>query len=126
MVDVHTTVTGPVTINQIDLAPILDRIDALEAAVTNPLTTIDEALTALATQVAQLTTDEAADRAAFDALATVVRAFIANVTATPGTLTTEQAAQAQAILDSLSTASAAEIAEAADETALSAEVPPVV
>ena len=128
MVDIQVTVTGPVTINQLDpeafVGPVLDRLATLEAAMTTPLTTIDEALTALQAQVVALSDAATADRAAFDSLATVVRAFIASVSA-PGTLSPEQAAQAQAILDSLSATAAAEQAEAADETALSAEVPPV-
>ncbi len=69
--------------------------------------------------------DEAADRAAFDALAAVVRAFIASVSATPGALTAEQATQAQAILDSIGAADAGETMQAADEAALQGEVPAV-
>jgi hypothetical protein len=123
--DVQITVTGPVSVFTVDTPAILNRINALEAAVTTPLTTIDEALTALQAQVASLATAEAADRAAFDALAAAIRAFIASVS-TPGTLTDVQAAQAQAILDSIAAADAAETAQAADEAALQAEVPPVV
>ncbi len=127
--DIHITVTGPVTVNTIDPAPIIDpilaRLDALEATMTAPLTTIDEALTALQAEVATLTTDEAADRAAFDALAAVVRAFIASVSSTPGALTAEQATQAQAILDSIAAADTAETTQATDEGALASEVPPV-
>lgn len=123
--DVHIAVTGPVTVNTVDTPAILERLDALEATMTAPLTTIDEALTALAAEVATLTADEAAERAAFDALAVVVRAFIASVQ-TPGVLSTEQAAQAQAILDSIAVADAGEVAQAVDEAVLSAEVPPAV
>jgi hypothetical protein len=127
VVDIHITVTGPVTVNQFDVsaftAPILARLDALEATMSAPLTTIDEALTALQAEVATLTADEAADRAAFDALAAVVRAFIASVSSTPGALTPEQATQAQAILDSIGAADAGETAQAADEAALEGEVP---
>src|SRR5882672_4885276 len=102
---------GPVTINFTDTAAILARL---------------EALAALQASVATLTADEAEDRAAFDALAAVVRAFIASVSATPGALTAEQATQAQAILDSIAAADTAEAAQAADEAALQGEVPPVV
>lgn len=122
------TITGPATVIVVMTDPtavpaVLARLDLLESNVTTPLTTIDEALTALQAEVATLTADEAADRAAFDALAAVVRAFIASVSATPGALTAEQATQAQAILDSIAAADTAEQAQATDETALQAEVP---
>jgi hypothetical protein len=121
------TFTGNPTIN---IGLTADQVQemitaALEATVSAPLTTIDEALTALQAEVATLTADEAADRAAFDALAAVVRAFLASVTATPGALTADQATQAQAILDSIGAADTAETTQAADEAALQGEVPPV-
>jgi hypothetical protein len=127
-VDVHITITGPVTVNTLDpgpiVGPILTRLDALEATVTAPLVTFDDALAALTTSVAQLTADEAADRAAFDALAAAVRAFIASVQSA-GNLTADQATQAQALLDSLDVASSGETTQAADEAALQGEVPTV-
>lgn len=126
MTDLNITVTGPVHIHWIDpqaiLGPILARINALEATMTAPIMSIDEALTALQAEVAQLSTDETAERAAFDALATVVRAFIASVVA-GGNLSEAQTAQAQAILDSVTTADAGAQTQTADETALSGEVP---
>lgn len=126
MTDINITVTGPVTVWNIDPAPIvgpiLTRIDALEANVTAPLTNIDEALAALQAKAADLATAEAADRAAFDSLATVVRAFVASVQTT-GALTADQQATAQAILDSLGATQTSDETQAADEASLQAEVP---
>lgn len=95
---------------------------ALEASI---MTTVDEHLAALSAAVANLSAAEAADRAAFDALAAAVRAFLANLPAPGNALTDEQAAQAQALLDSIGTVAASDTTEAADETALQGEVPPV-
>lgn len=95
---------------------------ALEATVTAPLANVDDLLTALQAQVANLQTAEAADRAAFDALAAAVRAFIASAQA-GGNLTAEQQATAQSILDTIGASTAAETQEAADEAALQGEVP---
>lgn len=125
-ITINATVPGAVIINELDTAaitgPILNRLDALEANVTAPLNTFDDALAALQAQVAALQTEETAERAAFDALAEAVRAFIAGMQSA-GTLTAEQQAQAQALLDSLGGATAAETQQAADEAALQAEVP---
>ena len=96
---------------------------ALEATVTAPLENVDDLLTALQAQVAALQTAEAADRAAFDSLAAAVRAFLANLPPAGGTLTAEQQAAGQAILDTLGASAAAETTEAADETALQGEIP---
>jgi hypothetical protein len=120
------TFTGPVTINQVDFTPIFTRLTALEQNMTAAFDTVSAALDALQAKADELTVAEAADRAAFDSLATVVRAFIANLPAPGETLTPEHAAQAQAILDTLSATAASDAAEAADEAALQGEVPPVV
>lgn len=126
-IHIHIHTPGPVTIVTSDpgpiVGPILNRLNALEAAVTEPLTTIDEVLAATRAEVDTLTADRAADRAAFDGLATDVRAFLSSLPAAGGTLTDEQAAEAAGILSSLADADADEVAQAADESALAGEVP---
>lgn len=126
------TFTGPVYVTiQLDVpalaqlvtGPTLARIDELELHMTTPLTTIDEALAALAATVTDLQSAEAADRAAFDALAATVTAFLASLPPSGGMLTAEQSATAQAILDQLAAAEATQVQEAADEAALQGEVP---
>ena len=119
------TFTGPVTINQVDFEPVFTRLTALEQNMTAAFDTVSAALDALQAKADELTVAEAADRAAFDSLATV-RAFIANLPAPGETLTPEHAAQALAILDTLSATAASDAAEATDEAALQGEVPPVV
>jgi len=117
--DLHVHVLDPSTITQ----PILDALTHLGATVSEPLATIDDALNALQAKVADLTNAEAADRAAFDALAAAVRAFLAALPPAGGALTDTQIAQANSILASLDTATAGETQEAADEATLQAEVP---
>jgi phage-related protein len=124
---IQFTFPGNVTIN---IGPTADEIrtiinDALEATVTAPFANFNEALTALSDSVANLTAAEAADRAAFDALAAAVRAFIASLPPAGGALTEEQAAMAQAILAGVDAAAASDTQEAADEAALQGEVPTV-
>jgi len=84
---------------------------------------VGEALDAIQTEEQAEVAALATQRAAFDSLATAVRAFIASLPAPGEVLTAEHAAQAQAIVDSLTTAVAGETTEAADEAALQAEVP---
>jgi hypothetical protein len=117
------TFTGPVTINQVDFDPVFTRLTALEATMTAAFGSVSEALDALQAESQALAAAEAADRAAFDALAATVRAFIAALPAPGETLTAEHAAQAQAILDTLTATEASEDAEAVDEAALQGEVP---
>lgn len=126
------TFTGPVTVNiTVDVPALADavtallqpRLDALEAAVTAPLTTVDEALTALAGKVDTLTGDETSLRAAFDAQNAAVTAFLQNLPPAGGTLSAEQAAQAQTLLDHVGSVSDAIAQQTADEQAEQAEVP---
>lgn len=127
MLDITGPATVTVTVYATDptaiIGPILTRLNALEAAMTAPFDTIDNALTALSSAVADLTTKEASDRAAFDALATAVRAFLSSLPTAGGTLTAEQATTAQAILDGINAAGVSDDTQAADEAALQGEVP---
>jgi septal ring factor EnvC (AmiA/AmiB activator) len=107
------------------LDPLLARLDQLETNMTQSFTTVDEALAALDTKADSLATAEAADRAAFDALAAAVRAFLANLPPAGSVVTPEQSAQADAILAKLDTVAASDTAQAGDETTLQGEVPPV-
>lgn len=107
-----------------DQSVVLTRIDALEGTMTQAFDTTGAALDALQAEATTLAADEAADRAAFDTLATAVRAFLAALPAPGEVLTAEHSAQAQAILDTLTSAAASEVGQAADEAALAAEVPP--
>jgi len=120
---INLTVTGDLHVHVLDAKPILDRIDALEAHMTQAFGNVGEALDAIQTEEQAEVAALATQRAAFDSLATAVRAFIANLPAPGEVLTAEHAAQAQAIVDSLTTAVAGETTETADEAALQAEVP---
>lgn len=97
--------------------------ELITAALEASMTTVDEHLAALSAAVANLSAAEAADRAAFDSLAAAVRAFLANLPAPGNALTDEQAAQAQALLDSIGTVAASDTTEATDEAALQSELP---
>ena len=129
-----TFTQGSVTINitnPIDVAAlaatitgaITDRLDQLGAQMTAAFTTVDEALAALDAKADALAAAEAADRAAFDALAAVVRAFLAALPPAGGTLTQEQSDAAAAIVAKLDAVQASDAAETADETALQGEIP---
>jgi hypothetical protein len=107
------------------LDPLFRRLDQLETHMSQSFTIVDEALAALDTKADSLATAEAADRAAFDSLATVVRAFLANLPPAGGTVTPEQSAQADAILAKLDTVAASDTTQAGDEATLQGEVPPV-
>ena len=97
--------------------------DMITAALEATMTTVDEHLAALSTAVANLSAAEASDRAAFDSLAAAVRAFLANLPPAGGVLTDQQAADAQALIDSIGGVAASDTAEATDETALQGELP---
>ena len=114
---------GAVTIN---IGLTAEQVQTLiTAALEATMTTVDEHLAALSTAVANLSAAEASDRAAFDSLAAAVRAFLAALPPAGGTLTAEQAAQAQALIDSIGGVAASDTAEATDEASLQGEVPPV-
>jgi hypothetical protein len=131
----QATITVNVTIGA-DTATVLSAISDLGEQMSQAFDTAGAALDAVAGNVTELQAAEAEDRAAataaraaFDALAAEVRAFIAGLPPAGGTLSAEDSAKAEAIVASLDastvaegTEAAGETAQAADEAALQAEV----
>lgn len=115
----QATITVNVTIGA-DTATVLSAISDLGEIMTQSFDAAGAALDAVAENVTELQAAEASDRAAFDSLATDVRAFIAGLPA--GTLSAEDSAKADAIIASLDASTVSESAEAADEAALAGEV----
>ena len=120
---INLNVTGDLHIHVLDAQPILDRINALETTMTQAFGNVGEALDAIQTEEQAEVAALATQRAAFDSLATAVRAFIASLPAPGEVLTAEHAAQAQAIIDSIGGVAASDTAEATDEAALQGELP---
>jgi hypothetical protein len=118
--EIHLHIAGDLHLH---LGPdVSAQIANLEQTMTQSFATVDDALAAIAAQADAHEAARAADRAAFDALATTVRDFIANLPAPGEPFTAEQSAAAQAIVDGLTAGTAAETAQATDEAALQAEV----